>query len=373
MELFKHDPVFEQAPTFFSVQDIINSLTKEDVINFLQSLGVTKIEEHEDFLICPTICHHQHEDEGSMKLYWYNNSKLFQCYTQCGDYMSIFELYQRHMELLNQTISFEAAKQYVVNILHHEIIPVEKESVKFDKIEERLYHYNFNVPQLPEYSTTVLDCFEDYYHPTWIKDGISIDVMRANNIKFWRSQNKIIIPHYDKDNRLIGIRARELEPELVDIYGKYHPISIGDKMYKHILHFNLYGINNQQYGINKRHSAIIVEGEKSVLLDQTYYGKYGNAVACCGSSFSSYQLALLIDNFDINEIILAFDKEYDNWTDEPAKIKRRELEKKYKPFTNRVKVSYIWDTLNLLNKKDSPYDKGQEVFEQLFSTRIQIR
>ena len=34
---------------------------------------------------------------------------------------------------------------------------------------------------------------------------------------------------------------------------------------------------------------------------------------------------------------------------------------------------YIWDMDNLLARKDSPFDKGKEVFEQLYKHRIKVR
>jgi hypothetical protein len=34
---------------------------------------------------------------------------------------------------------------------------------------------------------------------------------------------------------------------------------------------------------------------------------------------------------------------------------------------------YIWDMDNLLGYKDSPYDKGKKVFEELYKNRIRVR
>ena len=84
-----------------SRQEIIDSITLEDVKNFLEGLGVTQIQVNEDkgYLICPTICHNPVHIAESMKLYWYQNNKIFRCYTECNEAMSIFKLYQKYMEL----------------------------------------------------------------------------------------------------------------------------------------------------------------------------------------------------------------------------------------------------------------------------------
>ena len=40
-----------------------------------------------------TICHNMPNKKNSFKLYYYDNTKLFRCYTGCGDsFIDIFEL-----------------------------------------------------------------------------------------------------------------------------------------------------------------------------------------------------------------------------------------------------------------------------------------
>ena len=80
-----------------SKQDVYVSLTLEDVKNFLEGLGVNQISVNEDkgYLICPTICHNPLEEAESMKLYWYQDHKIFRCYTECNESMTIFKLYQK--------------------------------------------------------------------------------------------------------------------------------------------------------------------------------------------------------------------------------------------------------------------------------------
>ena len=76
-------------------KDIIDSITLNDVKIFLESLGVEQIvvNEEKQYLICPTICHNPLEEAESMKLYWYQDNKIFRCYTECNEAMSIFKLY----------------------------------------------------------------------------------------------------------------------------------------------------------------------------------------------------------------------------------------------------------------------------------------
>ena len=190
---------------------------------------------------------------------------------------------------------------------------------------------------------------------------------------FCISQNKIVIPHFDIRGRLIGIRARTLDEEEISLFGKYRPIQIGDVLYSHPLQFNLYGIYEHQEGIRLRRSAIIVEGEKSVLLDEGYYGQYSNAVACCGSTFNKYHVSMLTNILGANEIIVALDKEYTDWRSEKAKKYRDKIEAMCKRYKNEATFSYIWDYDNVLKEKDSPFDRGKEVFEYLYKNRVKVR
>lgn len=58
------------------------------------------------------------------------------------------------------------------------------------------------------------------------------------------------------------------------------------------------------------------EGEKSPLLYSSYFESENDiSVACCGSSLSMYQVQLLLD-LGINELVIAFDKQFREIGDE---------------------------------------------------------
>lgn len=363
----------EVSLSFLTARDIISSLTLYDVKNFLESLGVEQIDVNEDkqYLVCPTICHNPIHEAESMKLYWYHNNKIFRCYTECNESMSIFELYKRYMALNEYPVTLDEAENYVKQFLKHIVISAKKAST-YD-LESEKYRYTVNIPELEEYPTTVLDCFIKYYHPLWLKDGITKESMDRFSIRFSLLQNKIVIPHFDINGRLIGIRARSLEEEEIKECGKYRPIQVGNILYTHPLQFNLYGIYEHKKGIRRRRSAIIAEAEKSVMLCNGYYGDLSNCVACCGSTFNKYHISLLTNILGVNEIVVALDKEYDDWRTPEAKKYRQKIETMCKKYLNQASFSYIWDFDNLLEKKDSPFDRGKEVFEELYKNRVKVR
>ena len=71
--------------------------------------------------------------------------------------------------------------------------------------------------------------------------------------------------------------------------------------------------------------------------------------------------------------MVALDKEYPDWRSEKARKYRDKIERMCKKYSNQASFSYIWDFDNLLNEKDSPFDKGKEVFEELYKNRIKVR
>ena len=99
-------------------KDILESLTIDDVERFLYSLGVNYIRhEGADTLICPTICHNPIDEQGSMKLYWYQKNKTFHCYTECNENMYIFELYMKYCAINYGPITFMEAELYIKQFL----------------------------------------------------------------------------------------------------------------------------------------------------------------------------------------------------------------------------------------------------------------
>ena len=364
----------EARASFIGKKDIVESITLNDIKDFLESLGVTQIDVNEEkqYLVCPTICHNPINEAESMKLYWYQNNKIFRCYTECNEAMSIFKLYQKFMELNERPVTDEEAEDYVKKCLRHIVIASSRNTDTYD-FEKEKYSYSANIPVLDAYPAEILTYFTKYYHPSWLKDGITKEAMDRFQIKFSIGQNKIIIPHFDIDGRLVGIRGRTIDKKEAEEFGKYRPIQIGKTTYAHPLQFNLYGIHEHKEGINKRHIAIIAEAEKSVMLDEGYYGDLSNTVACCGSSFNKYHISLLTDILEAEEIVVALDKEYQDWRDDKAKQYKKKILELCHKYKNQANFSYIWDYENLLNEKDSPFDKGKDIFAYLYKNRIKVK
>ena len=133
---------------------------------------------------------------------------------------------------------------------------------------------------------------------------------------------------------------------------------------------NLYNFNNSKDNIGIMKKAIIFEGEKSCLLYQSYFGLENDiSVACCGSSVSAYQIQLLLDA-GAEEIVIAFDRQFQDIGDEEFKHLKTNLVRLRSKYKNFAVISFVFDKNKITGYKDSPIDCGPQVFLQLFKERI---
>lgn len=112
--------------------------------------------------------------------------------------------------------------------------------------------------------------------------------------------------------------------------------------------------------------------EKSCLLYRSYFGEDNDISAgCCGSSLVSYQVKLLI-SLGVEEIIIAFDKQFQEKGDDEFKKLVKNLTNINKKYGKYTKVSFMFDKGELLGYKSSPIDEGKDVFLELYKRRIFI-
>lgn len=353
-------------------EKVKNDLSIDQVCDLLASLGGDP-QIKGDLIISRTICHGGH----SHKLYYYDNTKLFKCYTDCLDSFDIFELIIKINKLNNIDYSLPQAIRFITNYYG---IVVETENFETQENLQDwqiLNKYDRSSSQEKEEKIVEMKFYDDKIlqylpHPrilNWEKEGITREVMEECGICYDPSYQGIVIPHYNIDGKLVGIRERTLIKENEN-NGKYKPAILNYKQYNHPLGFNLYNLNNSKENIKKIKKVFVFEGEKSCLLYRSYFGGDADiSVAVCGSNLINYQVQLLL-SLGVEEICIAFDKQFqeigdDEWKRWTKKLK--ELNRKYSPL---VQISFLFDKMNLLGYKDSPIDRGPEIFMQLFKERI---
>lgn len=111
--------------------------------------------------------------------------------------------------------------------------------------------------------------------------------------------------------------------------------------------------------------------EKSVLHYESMFGTGNNiSVATCGSSLSLIHQEIIKKFCEVDEVIIAYDKEFKEIGDKDFKKNIEFIKRMADKMKNYVTVSVLFDKDNKLDYKDAPIDKGKEVFEHLYANRI---
>ena len=339
----------------------------EDISSLLEELG-GEPEIYDDKIVSKTICH----NGNSHKLYYYDNTQLFHCWTNCGDSFDIFDLVSKVKDIdLNTSVYF------VVNFfnLQHKIDEVEDENLTEDwKLFKKYQNIKDiaivnNKIELPEIDPSLIENYPQPRYSNWEKEYISKEICDYMNIRYNPISGGILIPHYDENNRIVGIRERTLVQEN-EKYGKYRPIKIAGKLRNHPLGFNLYGLNKAKERINELGVAMVFESEKAVLQTMSYLGTKNNiAVGMCGSSLSNYQFHLLLDA-GAKEICIGIDRDFKElYDDEYFKVLKK-MEKMYQKYSRSCNISFMFDTKGLTGYKMSPTDCGKNIFMDLWRERL---
>ena len=361
----------------YNKHEVRKKLNIEQIYGLLEEWG--GLPEYTEFgILSATICHNP-PGEGSRKLYYYSNTDLFQCYTGCGSF-DIFELLVKVANIqwgkeydLNDAVRYIAIRFGLAGEaeLEDDSLIDWKTFNAYDRVqglEIKDYHV-----ELKEYDDTILSRLNyNVQIMPWLDEGILQEVIDYNRIGYYPGAAQITIPHFDINNRFVGLRGRALCKPDIEMYGKYRPIIIGKQIYNHPLGMNLYNINNVKDNIQSIGKVIIFEGEKSCLLYQSYFGIENDiSVACCGSNISAYQVQLLLD-CGVKEMIVAFDRQFQKIGDEEFKHLTNNLTKIHERYKNYIDISFIFDKKMITGYKDAPIDNGEEVFLKLWKERIKL-
>ncbi|MFK3936577.1 DNA primase [Alkalihalobacillus sp. NPDC078783] len=187
-------------------------------------------------------------------------------------------------------------------------------------------------------------------HIKWLEEGLTIETQKRFGVGFDVRSERIIFPIHDSEGNLIGVKGRYVgtnEKTLKDV--KYIYLQPCNKS------LELFNFHRAYKYIKEKNEIIVVEGGKSTMfLDQ--WG-IRNSVSVEGDQLTYSQIELIKSlGFGV-KLVFAWDKDKD-----VAFIKEQ-----LKPFKNR-QVEIIFDKGNLLTgEKDSPVDRGKEVFRKLYS------
>lgn len=361
----------------YDANEVLEKLTDDDIIALVEKLGIETIIKNDDELfITNTICHNV--SGGTHKLYYYKESKRFQCFTACGS-LSLYDLVMQRHGLHGEAMRFSDAVQWVA-IESGNAFGFSDNSFADKTVSEEMKWMNrFKkkkaVPPTPDvYSEILLDVF-DYHgeHYAFTQDYISKEAMDRFNIRFDWGNNALIIPHrYHKNGKIMGLMSRNLNKAAADAGFKYVPTQVQKKQYGFSKHLNLYGLWENKENIKALKKVALFESEKSVLQCDTYFGEENNFSVALGGKFLSDEHLKILIELGVEQIIINFDKDFEDINSEEAKEVAEHIKEIGQKLSPYMRVFTTFDRQGLLDYKDSPSDKGRETLIRLFDTKEEI-
>lgn len=202
------------------------------------------------------------------------------------------------------------------------------------------------------------NCMEKYEKQddklaVWESEGISRASLDKFQVYYDSFSDRLVYPIRNFEGKIVNIGGRTLDPLWKE------------KKLRKYTYFSGWGEMNVIYGlfenldeILKKREIIIFEGCKSVLIADTW------GIRNCGALLTSHlnpqQLKVLV-RLGVRAVF-ALDKD--------VRIRDDHNISKLKQYVN---VDYLWDKRDLLDDKDSPVDKGLEVFQELYGQRLKYR
>ena len=186
----------------------------------------------------------------------------------------------------------------------------------------------------------------------WVDDGIPLATLKRYGVRYDAFSDRIVYPVKNSAGKIVSISGRTADPQWhekhLKKYTYFQPLGQCDL---------IYNLSDAIDEIKRKKEIILFEGAKSVMLADTFGFK--NTGALLTSHLNPYQTKILI-GLGVR-VVFALDAGI--LIDEDAQVKR---------MRHFLPIEYIWNYNKLLEQKESPVDRGQEVFKILYENRRRL-
>lgn len=246
---------------------------------------------------------------------------------------------------INKTIEF------ILNILNIKDFNNMKSPYIFNGIYKKMKREKKKEDMI--FSKNILDNFTNHPNIRFLRDNISFDTQYKFNIRYDTLTDRIVVPWFDQKGNLVGLT------------GRYNFNQLGNNpKWKALENFSkgnfLYGLYENQKGIEESEYVIIGESEKFVMQLDSY--GYNNALALGNCTITNRQ-ARIIKSLPVKKIILALDEgvNIEHIMAQCDKLKGG-------IFNNNKEIWCIYNADNSIipkGSKSSPSDFGKDKFKEL--------
>ena len=331
-------------------QEKLNELAEKiDIVDYIGQTEELHRKGNLYYCCCPF---HNNDDTPSLCIY--PDTQTWHCYG-CGAGRSIYDWIMH-----KDNISFQEAVEKISSLTNSPLEEtIESESISVLKELQKSIkpHYKDVEPrEILNWQSDYLCKYSDEDPQEWIDEGMTHEALKTYNIRIDKDANRIVYPVWDSDGNLIGVKGRTRLSAYKELglskYMNYNKIGVLDYFA---------GWKEALSEIINTKSVIIFEGIKSCI--KAYGWGIHNTIASETSKLSEGQLQLLIKT-GISEVIIGWD------TDQ--KIQSIVSNEKIQMLRKFARVSVIHDTHRLLGEKESPVDRGEDIFKRLLEERIRL-
>lgn len=290
------------------------------------------------------LCPFHREDTPSFSVS--PNVKKFFCFG-CGCGGDVISFVSKYNKISRQEASERLAHEYKINRVKKICSPTVSilKQLSTSKAITTAEHTVLNESVLNQFAKTDVKL--------WVDEGIPQKIIDKYGVRIDTNANRIVYPVYDNYGNLINIKGRTMFSNYKELktpkYINYY--KVGDLDY-------FQGYHLKQHIIQSVGEIVLFEGIKSCMkLDS--YGIY-NSVSCETHKINPHQIKALV-GFRC-DVVIAFDKD----------VAYEKIVKNVSMLSRFVNVYIVRDTEELLGPKDSPVDKGFEVWQKLYNNRVKV-
>ena len=359
------------------VKKLINQLTLEMYEILFKEMGIPIYSKAKDKWVLYTACHNKNPLSGSPKLYFYLDTKVFVCYTGCNSSFNIVSLTMKRLALMGEDGGFLNAVNFILSKTGLDKSAIsrinpKKNTYDWEKDFSKFIRFKNGVSELPIYDKSILDQLDKAIPAQWLDEGISPETLIKYQIGYYPRISATTIPMFGNEGELHGIRVREWNPEIIESYGKYHPLALLDgTVYKFPTNAILYGLNYNWPNIEQTGQVWICEGEKGVMKLDTFYGDKSCAVAMLGNNLGINRRNTLI-KYGVKDVVLVVDCDFIGKDDEEFEKWKKHILKQAELWKGYAKVSVVFDDGEVLGPKENATDKDFETWLKLYEERETI-
>ena len=354
------------------VKKLKKSLSLAHHKQIMQALGIPAYSENKEQIIYFSGDKNKDALKGSPKLYFYKDSQIYFGYTSSRSY-DIISLVQTRLTLLGKQCSFIDACNFILEKTGLDPTKVYKpinngHVYDWSNLEKFIKIRKYG-SALKEYPRTIIDTLPAYFPDSWYDEGISESTMEKYQIRYYERCNQTVIPCFDEEARLIGVRVRNWDENRV-AEAKYMPlITLDGTCYKFNTNQVFYGINYNRPMIEQTGEVWLGESEKFVLKLDGWYGEKSCALGMYGHQLGLQRRNQLL-KMGVKHVIYVPDNDWIGKDDKAFDGWCKSVKSLCDMFKGFCDVDIVWDDSGeLLGPKDNATDKDKATWEKLFNNR----